>query len=196
MKINRVEKPLSSFLSVEKDMNLIMEKILNNERIKRLLYYTSPDCLEKENLTEEQTYDLIGTRIKNVPKLEVDNKYKVYLFINFDEFMTNVFNPEFRNNVIEFDIVCHFDQWTLKDFQMRPYKIAAEIDSMINNKHLTGIGTLKFLTGSRININQEFGGFCLRYLAIHGGEDKQPIPNPNDENRFLQDFEQMIQNSK
>jgi len=29
--------------------------------------------------------------------------------------------------------------------QLRPYKIAAEIDSMLNNKRLTGIGKIDFL---------------------------------------------------
>jgi hypothetical protein len=33
----------------------------------------------------------------------------------------------------------------LKDFELRPYKIAAEIDTMFNNKHLSGIGLLQFM---------------------------------------------------
>ncbi|MBO7078988.1 MAG: hypothetical protein J6W64_04160 [Bacilli bacterium] len=68
MRIDSI-KPKSSFLSMEKDINLIIDKMLNNERLKRLLYYTSPDALERDNLNEEQTYGLIGKNIKNVPKL-------------------------------------------------------------------------------------------------------------------------------
>ena len=51
-------------------------------------------------------------------------------------------NPAFRDNIISFDIVCHFDQWNLNNFALRPYKIAAEIDSMFNNQRLTGIGKI------------------------------------------------------
>jgi hypothetical protein len=48
------ERPHSSFLSVEKDMNIIISKMLSDERLKRLLYYTSKDCiLKKSNLTDE-----------------------------------------------------------------------------------------------------------------------------------------------
>jgi len=54
-------------------------------------------------------------------------------------------NPAYRDNIISFDIVCHFDQWNLGNFALRPYKIAAEIDSMFNNKRLTGIGKIEFL---------------------------------------------------
>ena len=35
--------------------------------------------------------------------------------------------------MIEFDIICHMDQWTLKDFALRPFKIAAEIDTIFIN---------------------------------------------------------------
>jgi hypothetical protein len=74
----------------------------------------------------------------------VDGSVLNYIIISFDKFAPSK-NPEFRDNVIEFDIVCHFDQWQLQDFALRPYKIAAEIDSMFNNTHLTGIGTLQFI---------------------------------------------------
>jgi hypothetical protein len=33
----------------------------------------------------------------------------------------------------------------MKDFELRPYRIAAELDSMFNNKRLTGIGDVEFL---------------------------------------------------
>ena len=188
--------PESSFLSAEKDMNLIIEKMLNNERLKRLLYYTSDACLSRPDLTEEQTFGLLGKNIKNVPKLTVDSSVLTYIIISFDNFTTNLTNPQFRNNTIEFDIICHFDQWHLKDFQLRPYKIAAEIDSMINNKHLTGIGTLQFIGAKQTVLTNEYGAICLLYEAVHGGEDKKRLPNPQDEERFLIDFQKRIDATK
>ena len=44
----------SSFLSTEKDMNLIVNAILKNERLKRLLHYTTRDALNRKNLTERE----------------------------------------------------------------------------------------------------------------------------------------------
>ena len=137
-------EPKSSFLSTEKDMNLIVGAMIKNERLKRLLHYTSRDALDKKDLTEDETLELFGKNIKIVPKLTVDKSVLNYIIVSFDNF-TPSGNPEFRDNIIEFDIICHFDQWNLKDFALRPYKIAAEIDSMFNGKHLTGIGELNFL---------------------------------------------------
>lgn len=166
---------------------------LKNERLKRLLYYTTKDALDQDNITEEQTYDLFGKNIKIVPKVYIDGSVLTYVIIGFDNFVTNAENPEFRDNLITFDIICHFNQWQLKGLQLRPYKIAAEIDSMFSNKHLTGIGTLQFLSANQLPINDEYAGITLIYEAIHGEEDKIKMPNPRDEERFLQDFKIMEQ---
>ena len=190
MRIDNMKMPKSSFLSMEKDTSLIINKMLDNPRLKRLLYYTSKDALNRPNLNEDQSLDLINKNIKIVPKLYVDGSVLNYIVINFKNFTPSE-NPEFRDNIIEFDIVCHFDQWQLQDFALRPYKIAAEIDSMFNNTHLTGIGLLQFVGATQTVLTDEFAGVCLLYEATHGGEDKKFMPNPKDEERFQQDFEQM-----
>lgn len=184
MKIDRTKALKSSFLSIEKDMGLIMQEMLKNERLKKLLFYTSADALEpdKARLTPEESLSLIGTSIKNIPKIYIDNEVLNYVIINFDNFTPNPTNPEFRDNIIEFDILCHFKQWQLKDFKLRPYRIAAEIDSMFDGKHLTGIGKLEFLGGTLIAQNDEFGGVALLYRAVHGEEDKWPLQPPLPEN--------------
>ncbi len=94
--------------------------------------------------------------------------------------------------MIEFDIICHMDQWHMKDFELRPYKIAAEIDSMFNGKHLTGIGELQFIGANQMILTDEFAGLCVMYQAIHGEEDKTKMPNPNDEEEFIKNFDAMF----
>ena len=172
MKIDRACMPKSSFLSVEKDMGIIIGEMLKNNRLKNLLYYTDDHPLEHDKLSEEDSVGLIGKNIKNIPKLYVDGSVLNYIIINFDNFTSNATNPEFRDNIIEFDIICHFDQWQLQDFKLRPYRIAAEIDSMFDRKHLTGIGELEFLGCNQIILTDEYAGLCLLYAAIHGEEDK------------------------
>lgn len=183
--------PKSSFLSMEKDMGLIVNMIMKNERLKKMLHYTSRDCLSRPNLTDDQSLELFGKNIKLVPKLFVDGSVLNYIIVSFDNFTPNASNPEFRDNLIEFDVICHFDQWTMKDFELRPYKIAAEIDSMFNDKHLTGIGTLQFLGANQMILTDEFAGLCLIYQAIHGEEDKKFMPNPADEQDFIENFDKM-----
>ena len=191
MKIESYKYPHSSFLSTEKDMSIIVDLFLRNDRLKNLLYYTTTDCLDKPNLTDEETFSMFGKQIKIVPKLYVDGSVLNYIIINFDNF-TPSGNPEFRDNMVEFDIICHFDQWNLKDFQLRPYKIAAEIDSMLNGKSLTGIGELEFMGATQIILTDEFAGLCLMYRAVHGGEDTKKAQNPKEQEDIVTNFDKIF----
>ena len=184
--------PKSSFLSTEKDMSIIVNMIMKNDRLKKMLHYTSRDCLSKHNLSQDESLALFGKNIKIVPKLYVDGSVLNYIIVSFDNFTQNGTNPEFRDNIVEFDIICHFDQWHMKDFELRPYKIAAELDSMFNGKHLTGIGELQFLGANQMILTDEYAGLCVMYQAIHGEEDKKKMPNPMDEEAFIANFDAMF----
>ena len=196
MKVVNYREPSSSFLSVEKDLGIITDAMLRNKNLKKLLYHTTPRALSMSPLTEEQSVELIGKNIKIVPKLYIDGSVLNYIIISFDNFTLNQENPEFRDNIITFDIVCHLDQWQLEDFKLRPYRIAAEIDTMFNNQHLTGIGKLLFLGMNQIILNEEFAGLTLMYAAIHGEEDKKNMPNPADEEEFIEDFNELYNNDE
>lgn len=193
MKIETYKFPKSSLLSVEKDFNIIINYILKNDNLKKLLYYTTPDALKKAKLTDKESVGLFGKNIKNIPKLYVDGSVLNYIIINFDNFIQSE-NPEFRDNIIEFDIICHFDQWQLEDMKLRPYRIAAEIDMMLDKQKLTGIGELEFVGMNQMILTDEFAGLCLMYKAYHGGEDKKRQPNPNDEEAFLENFDNIFNN--
>lgn len=188
MKIDRCKEPQSSFLSIEKDLSLLSQRLLKNENLKKLLHYTTHDAQSRPSLTEQESYDLFNKNIKIVPKLEIDKEILNYLIIGFDNFTPNETNPEFRNNLIYFDVVCNFNNWQLKDFQLRPYRIAAEIDSMINGQRLTGIGKLQFLSATQMLLNDDFGGVHLMYMAINGEEDKKKMLNPEDEQLMIDNF--------
>ena len=195
MKKATYQFPESSFISIEKDMGTIVDMMLKNNRLKKLLYYNLENCLFQENLTEDQSLELIEDGyIRMVPKLYVDKDVLNYIIISFDNFTPNMTNPEFRDNIISFDIICHFNQWQMPNFQLRPYKIAAEIDTLFNNRHLSGIGELQFLGANQILINDEFGGISLMYSAVHGEDDKINSPNELDQEDMDSNFDEIFNN--
>ena len=55
MKIVNYEFPHSSFLSVEKDMEIITNKFFKNDRLKKLLYYTTKNALDEKNIGEKES---------------------------------------------------------------------------------------------------------------------------------------------
>ena len=194
MKLKSYEYPHSSFLSVEKDLDIITSTMMKNERFKKLLYYTTADALDRENLTTAQTAELFKNNIKIVPKLYVDGSVLAYIIISFDNFVPNATNPEFRDNVISFDIICHFDQWQMKDFDLRPYRITDPTNPIttINNKHLTGIGELQFMGANQIILTDEFAGLSLMYAAIHSEDDKKNMLNPQEQTEYNIDFNKLF----
>lgn len=192
MKIVNYQFPKSSFLAMEKDLQLITDMFIKDERLQKLLVHTVPTALKERSLTEDELYGMFGKQIKIVPKLYIDGSVLNYIIISFDNFTPNATNPEFRDNIISFDIICHFDQWHLEDFQLRPYRIAAEIDTLLNNKRLTGIGMLQFLGANQIILNDEFAGLSLMYSAVQGEEDKKKMPNPDDQAAYDAAFDELF----
>lgn len=174
MKKNLYEFPKSSFLGMAKDTALIMDKVLSNKTLLKLLYYTIPEWKSQPDLTSQQIKELFSKKvISNIPKIVVDKEKQNYLRITYDSFTPNQTNPIYRDHLVEIKIICHFDDWDINDFELRPYRIAGEIDAMLDGQHLTGIGVLNFLGADQDVYDDEYGGITLRYLAIRGNEDKQ-----------------------
>ena len=210
MKRDLVINPMfftSSFLSCEKDYETIIRRLFiesqpYSDHLKRLLVLSTPDCLDNKTsetynkIIRETTVDTLRRDgyLKIEPKLRLldHEDIKAYIIVEFDNFTPNATNPEFRDHIISFDIICHFDQWHLKDFQLRPYRIAAEIDSMIDKKHLAGIGETQFLGANQIILNDEFAGISLMYSVINGEDDRKNMLNPEDNDNFIEEFNEIF----
>lgn len=185
--IDLTKKLQSSFLSCEKDMALILQKLFiqdkkKGEELKRLLIINTPDCLDnytseiyKKKLEEmslskmiDEGYICISPELKMYEHEEV----KSYIIISFNDFTTNATNPEFRDCTVTFDVICHVNTWNLGNYRLRPLKIVGYIDGILNKTKLTGIGTFNFLGCAELVLNDELSGYTLMFRAIHGGEDK------------------------
>ena len=175
MKANTYEYPKSSFLGMTKDTAMIMNKILSNKAVLRLLYYNTPDCLnpeKKPDLTSDQIKEMFKeNQISIIPQVTVDTQKRSYLRVGFNNFTRSATNDFYRDHIVEIRIICHFDTWTLEDMDLRPYRIAGEIDSMLDGARLSGIGQLLFIDADQDVYDREFGGVTLRYLAVRGHED-------------------------
>lgn len=177
----------SSFLSVEKDIALILRKLFfenqpQNRQLLRLLLIPNKDCLS--NTTDPRYIEKVRTTtlqslmeegyIKLAPKIAMPEheKVKSYIIISFDNFSPNAKNPQFRDCTIHFDIICHTDYWQMNDYQIRPLKIVGYIDGILNNTKLTGIGELNFMGCNELVLDEVLSGYTLSYRAIHGSDDR------------------------
>lgn len=187
----------SNFLSIERDLYLILHKLFEEnpnvaEALKRLLVINNKMCIDKtgdkytinaansaevEKILDMELPDLIDCGyIRIVPKISLPEHEEVrsYILVNMDDFMPNGTNPQYRDCIVSFNIVCHTECWNLYDYQLRPFKIAGYIDAVLNNVKLTGIGTFQFLGCNQLILDDNFSGYRLSYMAVHGSDDWLP----------------------
>lgn len=175
----------SSFLSCEKDTELIVRKLFvdskpYSDELKRLLLINTKDCLDdrtnqvyKDKIANTSIADLIDQGyIRFNPTLELgeNQEVKSYIIISYDNFVQSG-NLHFRDCIIEIDIICHTSAWDLGNFRQRPIKIMGYIDGILAENRLTGIGKLEFAGSDMIVLSEELAGYCLRYIAVHGDDD-------------------------
>lgn len=178
----------SSFLSCEKDTELIVKKLFvdsqpySNE-LKRLLLINNKDCLDdrtnpvyKEIINNTSIANMIDEgyiRFKPQIKMKENQESINYIILTFDNFSPTS-NNHFRDCIVEIDILCHIDSWDLGNFRQRPLRIAGYIDGILNDSKLTGIGTLEFMSCNEVVLSEELAGYCLIYRAVHGDDDLIP----------------------
>ena len=167
MKMDLVQTQETTFLTAQKDLFKIVQKFINNEKLKKLLFYPVKDALDRKDLTSEETLGLLHKNIRVIPKLQVSEDVQSYIIIGFDGFITNAKNPEYRDNIITFDVICHFDSWVMENYQLRPYLIMGEIDGMLNKSKLNGIGTVEFIGANQLLLSSDLAGFSLTYRVIN-----------------------------
>lgn len=162
-----------AFQGISKDMSIIVERILSNQNVLKLLEYNVRDWKSQPSVTNEQIEKMLeNEQISPVPRLRIEKQRKTYLRLNIGTVVPNANNPEFFDNTFGIDILCHYDDWNLGNFQLRPLRIAGEIQSMLDKTHLDGIGVLNFITMSPVVYNAEYAGVSLTYLAVRGHEDQ------------------------
>ena len=185
MQRNELPPIQSSFLSCEKDLELILNKLFidtgkYSRWLKKLLIINTKDCLDKtvtkyDDIVDEYSLaDLVDKQyIRTTPRLELDEHEDVqsYLLVSFDNFTTNSVNERFRDCIINFDIICNTKQWALDGLRVRPLMIAGYIDGILNFGKLSGVGETVFLGCNELILDQNLAGYTLSYHVIHFSED-------------------------
>ena len=191
MRVDLVKQVNSSFLSYEKDIEIILKKLFvesgqASEDLKRLLIINSKNCLDdresevfrkaiREKGSIKKLFEDGYIRLAPNIKFGENEDVKSYILISVDGFSENTTNPEFRDCNIVFDIICHTDSWDLGNFRQRPLKIMGYIDGILNKSKLAGIGNIEFLIAEKMILNSQLSGYTLMYRAVHGSDDIIPI---------------------
>ena len=141
----------------------ILNKLVNNQRICRLLKYQVRDPFS-DKYEDVDGIELLNKQILAVPKVfDASTEKMAYIVAVFDNFVVNQFNPDFKISTVRFDIACPYDEWVLDENSLRPYLIMQEIDNMFNQGQMAGIGNLQFHRADALTLSPQIGGYSMRY---------------------------------
>ena len=121
----------------------IIKRLLANQNLLKLLYYTDKDPLNHEDLTPEQIQEEIFEKlIKVIPRVGPKETAHSIVVLRIVRGRGLATNNEFKNVSISLEIFVPMTQWIIKDTNLRPFAIMGEIQKSLNNKKIEGLGRL------------------------------------------------------
>lgn len=163
---NQMGRTVKGFENAGKNFHLIARRLMENERLLKLLVITSPNADSSSvSITDEQRSAVFGDNIRLIPVIDKDVDMKNYVLIQGGAF-TPTDNEMYVNYMITFDVICNVRNWMMEDYTPRPYKIMQEIDDIVKNTKLASMGPCLFAGASNLVINEENAGFSLTYYVV------------------------------
>ena len=146
------------------NLQKIMKRLMQNDNLVKLLYYTDKDPLSNKNLTEEQKESEIFEKlIKIVPRIGPKETASSIIALRVITGKKNQDNSEFKDVLISVEVFVPLTQCIIKGTNLRPFAILGEIEESLDGKMIEGLGKmsggnfeLNFLTEEISSYKQEF----------------------------------------
>ena len=129
----------------------IIKRLLANQDLLKLLYYTDKDPLSHADLTQEQIQNEVFEKlIKVVPRVGPKETAHSIVALRIARARGLATNNEFKTVNISIEVFVPMTQWIIKDTNLRPFAIMGEIQKSLNGKKIEGLGKL---TGGDFSLN-------------------------------------------
>ena len=129
---------------IGENLQKIVRRLMANDNLVNLLYYTDKDPLSQPHLTEKEKQNLIYEKlIKIIPRVGPKEDAKSIIAIRVVSGSTINNNTEFTNVKISIEIFVPLTQWIIKDTNLRPFAILGEIERSLKGKTINGLGQIK-----------------------------------------------------
>lgn len=149
---------------IGENLQKIVKRLMANDDLVNLLYYTNKDPLSQPHLTEQEKNEKIFEElIKIVPSVEPREDEKSVIAIRVIGGNKLGSNTEFRNVKISIEVFVPMTVWIFKNTNLRPFAILGEIQKSLDGKAVNGLGKieggdfqLSFLTKEMSAYEMEF----------------------------------------
>ena len=129
----------------------IIKRLMANQKLVKLLYYTDKDPLNQPDLTPEQIREEVYEKlIKITPRVGPKETSHSIVTMRITRARKNLENSEFKDVNISIEVFVPLTQWIIKDVQLRPFAILGEIQESLDGKTINGLGKLE---GGEFDLN-------------------------------------------
>lgn len=121
----------------------IIKRLIANQKLLKLLYYTDQDPLNQPDLTPEQIREEVFEKlIKITPRIGPKETAHSVVTMRITRARNNQRNNEFKDVNINFEVFVPLTEWIIKGTQLRPFAILGEIQDSLDGKTINGLGRL------------------------------------------------------
>lgn len=147
---------------IGENLQKIVRRLMANDKLVNLLYYSDKDPLSQPYLTEEQKKKEVYEKlIKIIPRVGPKETAQSIIALRVVNGSKIGANTEFRNIKISIEVFVPLTQWIIKDTNLRPFAILGEIEESLEGKTVNGLGKM------------EGGDFELNFLTEEIGAYEQ-----------------------
>lgn len=133
------------------NLQKIINRLIANDELVKLLYYENDNPLESLALTkEEKQKEIFEKLIKTVPRVGTKDTAKSVVVVYVQRAAKIPGNKEFRNVKILVDVIVPLTQWYIKDTNLRPFAILGRVQESLDEKTINGLGKI---TGGDFELN-------------------------------------------
>lgn len=132
-----------NYIELGENLQKIVKKLMENQNLLKLLYYTDKDPLSQPNLTSEQKKEEVFEKlIKIVPRVGPKDTAQSLISMRVVHGDTIPQNKEFMNITLAFEVFVPLTQWMIKDTNLRPFAILGEIKKSLDGCLVNGLGRI------------------------------------------------------
>ena len=155
---------------IETSLAAIKNCLLNDEKIRKLVYNDSNNALNLETPDRDKVNKYITLR-------------PIYQFENMQDFTQNTMVNIYLTSgdtldeevgisgIIQISIVVNIDKWELLDNKIRPISLADRIIKLVNNKKFTMSNSLSLQSIEQLIISKQLVGYALLFDIVDGSGD-------------------------
>ena len=144
------------------NLQKIVTRLMANDDLVNLLYYTDKDPLNQPHLTSDQKKKEVYEKlIKIIPRIGPKETSHSIVSIRVISGKKLNSNTEFKNVKIGIEVFVPLTQWIIKDTNLRPFAILGQIQKSLDGKTVNGLGKM------------EGGDFDLNFLTEEIGAYEQ-----------------------